>query len=323
MSTQKRVIEIFTKLLNHETVSTKGIAESYQVSLRTAQRDIQAVKEAIETIYRDQNVLQKSRGNQYTLNAPFRLQGKELYALLKILLDSRGLNEKEADALVGKILSLAPAADAKILKRGIQNEWVYKAGIQDQSDRIDRLWELEKLIQQEATLKLTYVSHELRETPAEEEMLFRPVSLFFDNFYFFLVGLSPGQASYVTLRVDWITKIVPAEEKIAIPRAKRYEHGLERPKTAYGYLGRKTRLRFEYYGYVGYVKDRFPSCKVIEKNAKPNDFPFAVSLLEIEVEYSWGVKLWLLSQGSIIRVIAPRVIAEDIRDTLKLAYERY
>jgi hypothetical protein len=118
-------------------------------------------------------------------------------------------------------------------------------------------------------------------------------------------------------------KIEPIHLKIPMEHSKYHDHGRETRYEAFGYQGKKTRIQFEYYGYMEYIQDIFPSCKVIKTIDKPNRFPFSVKVLEIEVNYSDGIKLWLLGETTILRVLSPKSIADDIRDTLREGYERY
>ena len=55
--------------------------------------------------------------------------------------------------------------------------------------------------------------------------------------------------------------------------------------------------------------DKLPTVKIIERNR--SDY-----LLEAEV-YGDGIKMFLLSQGAWVRVVAPEEFVEEIGDTVK------
>lgn len=62
---------------------------------------------------------------------------------------------------------------------------------------------------------------------------------------------------------------------------------------------------------------------MIKKLDRPNRFPFSVYLIEIKVNYSDGVKLWLLGETTILKVVDPPEIAKDIKKTLYDTYRLY
>ena len=77
-------------------------------------------------------------------------------------------------------------------------------------------------------------------------------------------------------------------------------------------------IRFEFTGpSVQAVLDKLPTAKIIERDGKKY-------LIEAEV-YGNGIKMWLLSQGAWVKVVAPQDFAGEIlcelRATTKL-YER-
>jgi len=210
-----------------------------------------------------------------------------------------------------------------IVSSSIASERTTETYISDKSERIQKIWQLDQYIFHKQNIKFDYTDYEVKENAELTTIILLPIHTFFDNYYFFLIGFDKESNEYRTFRIDWIENIKKTDVKIQVEYNKRHDHGQEQQYNAYGYMGPKMRIQFEYYGYVGYVKDRFPSCTIIKKLNKKNKFPFSVNLLEIEVNYSAGVKLWLLSQSTILKVVSPDILVEDIKKTLHDSYQLY
>lgn len=321
--TKKRIIEIFIKLLENKKMTTKEMAEKYNLSQRTAQRDIKDVTDALETIYPNKKMYRDSNDYSYSLNQISGLENKNIFILLKILLSSRALNKQETHEIVKQLLASLPDSDRKAIKDSILNELTFITTLKECQNRTDKIWALEKMIQESQLITFQYTNHEIFENPVTTSVTIRPSSIFFDNYYFFLVGLEEQSKQYITYRIDWMEAINGIKKKEKIEHNARYEHGLKRPITAYGYSGKKMRIQFEYHGFIDYVIDRFPSCKIIKKLDSKSEWDFSIHILQIEVEYSLGVKLWILGESGNIRIISPKEIVEDIQTTLLKTYQRY
>ena len=69
--------------------------------------------------------------------------------------------------------------------------------------------------------------------------------------------------------------------------------------------GKLQTIRFEFTGpSVQAVLDKLPTAKIIERDGKKY-------LIEAEV-YGNGIKMWLLSQGAWVKVLAPVQFAQEI-----------
>lgn len=100
--------------------------------------------------------------------------------------------------------------------------------------------------------------------------------------------------------------------------------GARRRLQAYGYRGKTIKIQFEYYGLLEYVYDRFPTAHVLRYlPGKHNPWPFRVAVVEMDVEYSTGIRMWLITQSPILKVIAPQNVVADVKAHLKLALARY
>ncbi len=61
--------------------------------------------------------------------------------------------------------------------------------------------------------------------------------------------------------------------------------------------------------------DKLPTAKIIEHNSEKY-------LLEAEI-YGDGIKMWLLSQGTWVKVVAPNEFVTDMRETIQKMARNY
>lgn len=318
-------LRIFFLLLENKPLKNKEISEKLNTNIRNVQRIIENLKLAFDdkTNVLNRHFTFKEDGRYHTVSQNLLLKEDEILLLTKILVSSRSLNKTELPELIDKLIDMVGVDNRKVVKDAVASERLTQTFIDDTSLRKDKLWALQQNISNNEKIRFQYTNHEAQEDAQTETVEISPVHTFFDNYYFFLVGLEKETHKYITYRIDWMTDIKVIHVKIADDYSKRPNHGRDAQLNLYGYPGKKTRIYFEYYGYIGYIRDKFPSCKVIKKLDRPNRFPFSVNLIEIEVNYSDGVKLWLLGETTILRVVKPKAIADDIKKTLYDTYRLY
>ena len=82
------------------------------------------------------------------------------------------------------------------------------------------------------------------------------------------------------------------------------------------YSGPLLRIRFKFFGQsLDAVMDRLPTARVLESDGK-------VALIEAEV-FGPGIKMWLLSQGDCLEVVAPTAFREDVKHTVEAMLRNY
>ena len=80
--------------------------------------------------------------------------------------------------------------------------------------------------------------------------------------------------------------------------------------------GELRTIRFEFTGpSVQAVLDKLPTAKIIERSGKKY-------LIEAEV-YGDGIKMWLLSQGAWVKVLAPQPFVEEIKNEINKLSKLY
>lgn len=317
-------LEIFLLLLENKPMSNREIAERLDTNIRNVQRAVEKIDTAVEqNSILHRNFKFERIGRTHTIRQSLFLKEDEILLLIKILISSRSLNEKESQRLIKKMINMVGPDNREVVKKAAAIEHTTELFIDDKSDRQEKLWQLEKYISQNERIEFQYTDYERQEDAVTEKVEILPIHSFFDNYYFFLIGLKPEDHSCITFRIDWMDKIKPIGAKSKIEHSELLKNGEETKQNVYGYRGEATTIYFEYYGYMGYLKDKFPSAEIVAKLDKPNRFDFSVYLIRVKVNYSDGVKLWLLGETTILKVVAPYDIAKDIKDTLYNTYSLY
>lgn len=64
------------------------------------------------------------------------------------------------------------------------------------------------------------------------------------------------------------------------------------------------------------VMDQFPNAKIVGKNGDWTHFKF-------KSQYTPGLKRWLLGQGEAVTVLSPRILVEDMKQTVQEMIDKY
>ena len=146
----------------------------------------------------------------------------------------------------------------------------------------------------------------------------RPASVMFTDYYFYLIAfLTEGKTEKpYYFRIDRIRQITVHRKKFATEATPAFDEGLLRQRSLFMFPGKLQTIRFEFTGpSVQAVLDKIPTAKIIEREGRKY-------LIEAEV-YGKGIKMWLLSQGAWVKVIAPKDFAEEIKAEIQQMVELY
>lgn len=182
----------------------------------------------------------------------------------------------------------------------------------------DNLWMVAQAIRNQSVLEIEYQKlkdHQIVKRTVE------PVGLMFSEYYFYLMGVITDHSTreafhkkndpYPTIyRLDRIRSIEETGEKFSVPYKDRFKEGEYKNRTQFMFGGETQTIRFNYYGpSVEAVLDKFPMAKVVDKQE-------GVCSIEAEV-FGTGVKMWLLSQGSKVKVTAPETLVQEMKQEIE------
>ena len=152
-----------------------------------------------------------------------------------------------------------------------------------------------------------------------------PASVLFSDYYFYLIAFpcdNPTDTDHQAdtdkphyFRIDRIKQITvhrnTHEETLT------FDEGLLRKRSLFMWPGKLRTIRFTFCGpSVQAVLDKLPTARIIERLGE-NRY-----LIEAEV-YGDGIKMWLLSQGSWVKVLAPAELVEEMRRETRKMMEEY
>lgn len=317
-SKQERVLEIFFRCLRGEDVSVQKLADEYRVSTKSITRSISDLKTFLAE-HRDlvgNTELQYSYQDKcYHLYMDEFLTNKELFALVEVMIGARAFSRMELLALTDKLKRFTTTKDRNKLNELIRKELYHYSEVKHDCESVqDMLWQLVNCITEKKEITIEYcridravVTHRLW-----------PASVMFTDYYFYLIAFAVDGDTEKPLyfRVDRIKKITQHRKDTKITGSSEFDEGLLRKRSLLMWPGKLRTIRFEFSGpSVQAVLDKLPTAKVIDKTE-------GKYLLEAEV-YGDGIKMWLLSQGSWVKVLEPQEFAMEVRAEIEGMMNQY
>ncbi|KAF1298449.1 hypothetical protein BAU15_11885 [Enterococcus sp. JM4C] len=314
MNGQKRILKIFIQLLSGATLTKKELIDTYQKQGSTIQRDMMIIEDVLDENLRSPvnapslgTLTREGKGTYHLPDYVKKnfLTDDELLATLKILFASRAFNSEEMTNFIDKFHDMSK--HKRRVRQFIANEELYYHGVSEVTllDRINFIYDA---ISENKMVEFEY-------TKCGETRTFQrvPNAVHFSDLYFFMLSAShtaQDDADFSALNKFRINnmvnpRIVSAKNKMNY--RDRFESGALRNQTAHlPFLGNPITMVLDFYFDPVYVLDRFPNSKIIKEN---QDGSFRI---EVEANDGYGVKMWLLSQGDMVKVLSPNHIKEYI-----------
>lgn len=307
-----RMLELYTRLAEGKLIYKTEEAEHYKCSLRSIQRDI----EDLRTFFHNQSdasgvvqdIIYDKKLKGYKLVPPLRnvLSNKEVFAVLKILLESRSLSKAELDPILDKLIDCCVPKECKgYVTNLISNERFHYVPPRHNKEVLDTMWRLGEALREHKEVEIDY------RKPGDGSLVhrvLRPAGIMFSEFYFYLAGfIVPKQDDsfkeevekdpFPTIyRIDRIEHLEVTNKHYNVPYASRFEEGEFRKRVQFMFGGELRKIRFYYKGAnPEHVLDRLPTAEIIEKNEKG-------FLITAEV-FGSGIDIWIRSQGDLVEVV--------------------
>ena len=307
-----RMLELYTRLAEGKLIYKAEEAEHYKCSLRSIQRDI----EDLRTFFHNQSdasgvvqdIIYDKKLKGYKLVPPLRnvLSNKEVFAVLKILLESRSLSKAELDPILDKLIDCCVPKECKgYVTNLISNERFHYVPPRHNKEVLDTMWRLGEALREHKEVEVDY------RKPGDGSLVhrvLRPAGIMFSEFYFYLAGfIVPKQDDsfkeevekdpFPTIyRIDRIEHLEVTNKHYNVPYASRFEEGEFRKRVQFMFGGELRKIRFYYKGAnPEHVLVRLPTAEIIEKNEKG-------FLITAEV-FGSGIDIWIRSQGDLVEVV--------------------
>lgn len=308
---QGRLLEIFFRSLRGEDLSVKKLAaEEYGVSTKSVSRDIGDLKAFLadhRELAGNTELEYSSQEKCYRLYMDEFLTNKELFALVEVMIGARAFSKEELLTLTGKLKKFTTTEDRPKLNELIRKELYHYAEVKHDCESVqETLWKLVGCIAEKREITIEYY----RMDRACKTHRIRPASVMFTDYYFYLIAFLAGEDEErdkpLYFRADRIKRIVEHRGTRNEEETPEFDEGLLRKRSLFMWPGKLRTIRFEFSGpSVQAVLDKLPTAKIIERSG-------GKYTLEAEV-YGDGIKMWLLSQGSWVKVTAPDEFAEEMK----------
>lgn len=306
-----RTLGIYTRLLGGYSVNKAEEAQRYGVNERTIQRDIDDIRNFLETDVENTGIINSvvydrfEKGYKLEQIYQLKLTNSEILAICKILLDSRAFKKEEMVSVLDKLISCCvPEKNQKLVKDLIANEEFHYVEPRHQSDFLDNLWVVGQAIRNCNCIELDY------ERVKDKKIVHRkvrPVAIMFSEYYFYVTAFIDNEEvkqrfdvindSFPTIyRIDRIKGIKVCDEHFHIPYSSRFEEGEFRKRIQFMYGGKLKKVRFKYLGNdIDAILDRLPTA-IIKADDESG------YILEAEV-FGKGIDMWIKSQGDLIELL--------------------
>lgn len=314
-----RVMELFFRAMKGESLSVQQLAFEYNVSTRSITRDINSLKAflADHTDILGYTELEYSSTNHcYSLKMDNFLSNKELLAITKVLIGSRAFNSEELLGMIQRLKKNTTSVDRVKLEQLIRKEiYQYDEVGSDCHSVIENLWKITDCIENKNVITITY--YKMNRDLVKRKI--KPVSVMFSEYYFYVIGYlyksdTPNDPIY--FRTDRIINIQVHREKYVLSKEQNVDEGMLRRKSQFMWPGPTRKIRFEFSGpSVQAILDRIPTAKVTDRQVDK-------SIIEAEV-FGSGIKMFLLSQGAWVKVLAPDEFVEEMKLEIKKMHEMY
>lgn len=321
MSIEKneRCLAIFLRGMRGEKITITELANEYGVSTKSISRDISEIRcflaENRELTGHAELVYDRS-AKCYTLCIDDFLRDSETLAVIKVLIGSRAFSKTELLEIIGKLRRYTSTNDKVLLDSLIAKEKYHYCEVKHDCSEgvVDMLWKLAEDIRSRTEITITY--YKMNRSRVVHTI--HPVSIMFSEYYFYLIAYKAEDESFspVYFRVDRITSVVEHRTKFTLPAGADFDEGELRKKIQFMFPGECRTIRFEFSGpSLQAVLDKLPTAVVL-------DISGGKALIEAEV-YGTGIMMYLLSQGSWVKVLAPQDFVEEYKSELQKMLSQY
>ena len=294
-----RLLNLYERLNRGETVNKKDFANTFGISEKSVQRDIDDLRIYLAECYEngdDVTVEYSYVKNGYYLVKKDKefLTNEEILGISKILLESRAYNKEELEGLIDKLLLQATPSARMNIKEMINNEKFHYIPLKHNKPLLKAIWELSENIYNKTIIEFDYV----RKDKVASHRVVKPLSIMFSEYYFYLIAwMADDSKDYPTVfRIDRMTNVKSTGEKYTIPYKDRFEEGDFRKKVQFMYSGPLKTIRFEFTGpSLEAILDRIPAAEIISQDENK-------TVIKAEC-YGDGILMWLRTQGDNVKIL--------------------
>ena len=304
-----RILDIYTRLLNGESINKQEAAARYGVNEKSIQRDIDDIRD-----YFSQKLVEDGQGKAVVYNrqvkgyyletqSQTKLTNSEILAVCKILLDSRAFIKGDMNRILDKLLTgCVPRKNLLVVKELISNEAFHYVEPRHHRAVLDKIWDIGIAVKACRVIEITYSKRKGESVHRRLE----PLAIMFSEYYFYLTAFiedvdksqfhvenDPFPTIY---RIDRIESLEVTKDHFRIPYKDRFEEGEFRKRIQFMYGGKLQKTEFWYSGdSVEAVLDRLPTAEILSEE----DGKYLISA----ETFGTGIEMWLRSQGDAVEIV--------------------
>lgn len=214
-----RLLNMFERLNKGELLNKSSLANSFGVTLKTVQRDIEDLRSYLVENHGydfDASIKYDKVQNVYYLVKMERdwLTNEEVLVLCKILLESRAFNLTELNILLDKLLAQVAPANKLAIEDIIREEKHHYVPLKHEKNLFTPIWRLSQFISKHEVITFDYVRQDGNKTNPKV----KPVAIMFSEYYFYLIAYSTSEnRKYpITYRIDRISEIEGTKDKFTV-----------------------------------------------------------------------------------------------------------
>lgn len=301
-----RILIIYDRLRRGMALKKKELAVEFRVNVRTIQRDFDQIRAYLSDYFLGEELIYDYQNKGYIISNENEkyFSGVEIFALTKIVLESRAFTKKEMKGLIEIILTIAPKQERHIVKNLILNELFHFQELTHGKPILKMLWDLAQCVQKKNVIQIEY----MKSNGEVVKKVVNPLSIVFSEYYFYLIAMIEGSKykNPAFFRVDRIERFKLTKDKFNLPR---FEEGELKKKVQFMQGGEVMSIQFIYRGYsIESVLDKFPTARVINENN-------GCYLIQADVSGK-GCMMWLLSQGSNVELLSPESFRNEFKNEI-------
>lgn len=321
-----RIIELYQRFNNGETMSKNRISYEYEIGERTVQRYIRELNDFFEE--HDGNNNEPIRRIEYNLekgvyelvnrNSENSLSDGDILAICKIIFESRAFSKSEVKRIITTLT--AKFNNDKLMKDALINEeFNYEELKHNKNEKCYKtlsnfLWEINKSISERKIVQAVYT----RKDNQTSSLRIKPLAIIFNEYYFYVMAQNAdNEDDYIySFRVDRFKEYKTTNEDFKVEYKDKFKEGEFKKQIHFMYKGQLTHIQFKFWGAsLEAVLDRIPTAEIIGWDGEK-------AIIEGEV-YSKGAVMWLLSQMEFLEVIRPESLRQEIKNKIERMYNIY
>lgn len=283
-------------------------------SSRTIQRFISTINSFLKESDLEQQIKYDNDTNQFYMEYKNdkNFTAKQILLISKVLLSTRSLSNEEISTMLNNQIERLTAEEQQVIRQSIESEFQHYNSELEEQGLLDIIWELNELILQNKVIEIEY-SNALNKMKPH---IIKPFYVTFSEFYYYLVGAKEN-GDILIFRVDRILELKARKMKFNAHLPQYMTEGELKNRIYFMYGGSLKTVQFEFSdGIIESVIDRFPTAKLLKKDYTSNHFT-----VEVEV-IGEGIIMWLLSQGSRVKVLSPISIVDAYHNEVIKMYKK-